>query len=80
MDSSPSLRDHSRHSSGANDLKASEPFYIVVYVDRILKGTNPADLPVEQPAKVVLAINQKTAKALGPNVPESLLASADVIE
>jgi putative ABC transport system substrate-binding protein len=82
----PAIYPHSIYAEGGGLISYGADFRdenrrLATYVDKILKGAKPADLPVEQPTKFELVINLKTAKALGVKIPGHLLmAASKVIE
>jgi len=80
----PTFFAHREHAAASGLMSYSTDFSDLVrrsaiYVDKILRGAKPSELPVEQASKFELVINLKTAKALGLTIPQSLLRQADQV-
>lgn len=80
----PSIFDERAYAEGGGLMSYGASYHVLfrraaTFVDKILKGAKPADLPVEQPMRFDLVVNQKTAKALGLTIPESILIGAELV-
>jgi len=80
----PAVYGHIEHAEAGGLLAFSANLLdverrVAIYVDKILKGAKPGDLPVEQPTKLELVVNLRAAKAIGLTIPPSLLQRADQV-
>jgi len=80
----PAINPHLTYDADSGLMAHGEderevPRRLAIYVDKILRGTRPADLPIQQPTKFDLVINLKTARAMGLTIPQAVLVQADEV-